>query len=203
MAPTSPVVPVGQEVIDVVPPAVKDWAIEWFGTADKAVLIIGTLFSLAVIGSIVGNLAVKGNRASAYAVTAVVGVIGVFAVLDAPGPDLGKMLPPIVGTARVDRGHLVAVAARRRSVAAASATRRRRGVDRRHRTAVGPLGRRTFLQGASTVGLISVLAGGIGRVLKGRFDGRRRTRRARTPRPGRPDRTGRRRRRRPAGAAAR
>ncbi len=34
----SPVVPVGQEVIDAVPPAVKDWAIEWFGTADKAVL---------------------------------------------------------------------------------------------------------------------------------------------------------------------
>ena len=46
----SPVVPVGQEVIDIVPPAVQDWAIEWFGTADKAVLIIGTLFSLAVVG---------------------------------------------------------------------------------------------------------------------------------------------------------
>jgi hypothetical protein len=59
----SPVVPVGQEVIDVVPPAVKDWAIAWFGTADKAVLIIGTMLFLAVIGSIVGNLAVKGNRA--------------------------------------------------------------------------------------------------------------------------------------------
>ena len=94
----SPVVPVGQEVIDAVPPAVKDWAIEWFGTADKAVLIIGTLLSLAVIGSIVGNLAVKGQRASAYAVTAVVGVIGVFAVWMRPAPDLGKMLPPIVGT---------------------------------------------------------------------------------------------------------
>ncbi|MEJ7799687.1 MAG: hypothetical protein WKF60_04155, partial [Ilumatobacter sp.] len=53
----SPVVPVGQEVIDVVPPAVKDLAIAWFGTADKAVLIVGTVLSLAVIGSIVGNLA--------------------------------------------------------------------------------------------------------------------------------------------------
>ena len=59
---SSPVLPVGQEIIDVVPPAVKDWAIDWFGTADKAVLIIGTLLSLAVIGSLVGALAVKGNR---------------------------------------------------------------------------------------------------------------------------------------------
>ncbi len=94
----SPVVPVGQEVIDIVPPAVKDWAIDWFGTADKAVLIIGTLLSLAVVGSIVGNLAIKGNRASAYAVTAVVGMIGVFAVWMRPAPTFGKMLPPIVGT---------------------------------------------------------------------------------------------------------
>ena len=35
----SPVVPVGQEVIDRVSPSVKDWAIDTFGTADKAVLV--------------------------------------------------------------------------------------------------------------------------------------------------------------------
>ena len=57
---SSPVLPVGQEIIDVVPPGVKDWAIETFGTADKAVLILGTVISLAVIGSIVGILAVRG-----------------------------------------------------------------------------------------------------------------------------------------------
>ncbi len=94
----SPVVPVGQEVIDRVPKQVKDLAIDWFGTADKAVLIIGTLLSLAVIGSIVGSLAARGQRLNAYAVTAVVGVIGVFAVWMRPAPDFGKMLPPIVGT---------------------------------------------------------------------------------------------------------
>ena len=90
--------PVGQEIIDVVPPAVKDWAIDWFGTADKAVLILGTVFSLAVIGSIVGILAVQGNRAAAYAVTSIVGVIGVWAVTMRPDPTFGKLLPPIVGT---------------------------------------------------------------------------------------------------------
>ena len=56
----SPVVPVGQEVIDRVSPSVKDWAIDTFGTADKAVLVLGSLIVLAVIGSIVGILAVRG-----------------------------------------------------------------------------------------------------------------------------------------------
>ncbi len=176
----SPVVPVGQEVIDIVPPAVKDWAIEWFGTADKAVLIIGTLFSLAVVGSIVGNLAVKGNRSSAYAVTAVVGLIGVFAVSMRPAPTFGKMLPPIVGTLisivviwwlsprDVGVGAPAVVDDRSDEVAmvpdelAAVAP-----VDSLFTTTVQ---RRNFLQGASTVGLLSVVAGGIGRILKGRFE---------------------------------
>ncbi len=149
-----------------VPPGVKDWAIDWFGTADKAVLILGTIISLAVIGSIVGTLAVKGNRASAYAVTAVVGVIGVFAVSMRPAPDLGKMLPPVVGT-------LASIAViwwlAPRDAVDRSAARLAEGEVSSTPPRVGPLGRRTFLQGASTVGLISVLAGGVGRVLKGRF----------------------------------
>jgi hypothetical protein len=167
----SPVVPVGQEVIDVVPPAVKDWAIDWFGTADKAVLIIGTLLSLAVIGSIVGNLAVKGNRSAAYAVTAVVGLIGVFAVWMRPAPDLGRMLPPIMGTVasiavvwwlsprdvgECADGDGVPIEAGGDEV----------GGDDGFRT----VPRRNFLQGASTVGLLAVMVGGLGRVLRGRFE---------------------------------
>lgn len=172
----SPVVPVGQEVIDIVPPAVKDWAIDWFGTADKAVLIIGTLLSLAVIGSIVGNLAVKGNRAAAYAVTAVVGLIGVFAVMMRPAPDFGKMLPPIVGTAASlaviwwlaprdispERTANAADAADAADAAGAD------GVAADERPATVP--RRNFLQAASTVGLVAVMAGALGRVLRGRFE---------------------------------
>ena len=166
----SPVLPVGQEVIDMVPPSVKTWAIAWFGTADKAVLIIGTMLSLAVIGSIVGALAVKGNRAAAYVVTAVVGAIGVYAVWMRPAPDFGKSLPPIVGT-------LASIAviwwlSPRLATAAAEAdhgSADRTAEPSAYDPVGGPLGRRTFLQGASTVGLISLLVGGVGRVLKGRF----------------------------------
>src|SRR5262245_56301838 len=78
---SSPVLPVGQEVIDATPQSVREWAISTFGTSDKAVLVLGTLFSLAVIGSIVGILAVRGQIMAAYTVTAVVGLIGLWAVL--------------------------------------------------------------------------------------------------------------------------
>ena len=180
----SPVVPVGQEVIDIVPPAVKDWAIDWFGTADKAVLIIGTLLSLAVVGSIVGNLAIKGNRASAYAVTAVVGMIGVFAVWMRPAPTFGKMLPPIVGTMVsilviwwLSPRDVGIAAERTASIEAdeAVAIETEQGVGADEPDSVGslfsgPVQRRNFLQGASIVGLFALMAGGMGRILKGRFE---------------------------------
>ena len=150
----SPVVPVGQEVIDVVPPAVKDWAINWFGTADKAVLIVGTLLSLAVIGSLVGTLAVKGNRAAAYAVTSVVGVIGVWAVTVRPAPTFGKVLPPIIGTV-VSIGVIWWLAPRTPSADA---------VD------TDAVARRSFLRGAGSVGFFALVAGGIGRLIGQRFD---------------------------------
>lgn len=162
----SPVVPVGQEVIDRVPKQVKDLAIEWFGTADKAVLIVGTLLSLAVIGSIVGLLAVKGQRINAYTVTAVVGVIGVFAVWIRPAPDFGKMLPPIVGT-------LASIAviwwlAPRGEIESVTGDLMDSPVT--HAPARADLGRRGFVQGAATVGTASLLVGGAGRVLKKRFE---------------------------------
>ena len=59
---SSPVVAVGQEVIDAVPRSVKEWAIDQFGTNDKVALIVGTVVVLAVIGSVVGMLAVGGHR---------------------------------------------------------------------------------------------------------------------------------------------
>ncbi len=157
----SPVVPVGQEVIDRVPKQVKDLAIEWFGTADKAVLVVGTLLSLAVIGSIVGTLAVRGQRMNAYAVTAVVGVIGVFAVWMRPAPDFGKMLPPIVGT-------LASIAV----VWGLSPRDQRLQGDLAGAPVASEVGlaRRGFVQGAAMVAAASVLVGGVGRVLKRRFE---------------------------------
>ena len=53
----SPVVPVGQVFIDAVPRPLKEWAIETFGTNDKAVLVFGALIVVLGIGVAVGVLA--------------------------------------------------------------------------------------------------------------------------------------------------
>jgi DMSO/TMAO reductase YedYZ molybdopterin-dependent catalytic subunit len=148
----SPVLPVGQEVIDHVPPSVKDWAIDTFGTADKAVLIVGTLFSLAVIGSIVGLLALHRRFLAAFTVTGLIGLVGVWAVMVRPAPDLGKLLPPIVGTL-VSIGVLWYLAPP--------------AVDTRPEPEDAT--RRGFVQGAATVGVLAVVAAFVGRALRGRF----------------------------------
>jgi DMSO/TMAO reductase YedYZ molybdopterin-dependent catalytic subunit len=179
---SSPVLPVGQEIIDVVPPEVKDWAIDRFGTADKAVLILGTILSLLVIGSIVGILAVRGARAAAYSVTAIVGLIGVYAVSMRPAPDFGKMLPPIVGTvvsiaviwwlsprpADVGPSHTPASPA---DIDTGATTHTPTEIELEPEPSLAHPGssRRGFLMGAAGVGVGSLAIGALGRSLKGRF----------------------------------
>ena len=48
------IVAIGTEVIDLAPPAVKDFAIETFGTADKPALIIGIVVLSVVFGGLLG-----------------------------------------------------------------------------------------------------------------------------------------------------
>jgi len=159
----SPVVPVGQVVIDHVPPGVKDWAIETFGTADKAVLIVGTLFALAAIGSAVGLLAEAGwwrrdarFTGAAYALTVAVGLIGVWAVAERPAPSIAKMLPAITGT--LVSGAVLWLLSRPGTVPADATPGERGTADRRE-----------FVLRAGSVGLVAVMAAGLGRVLRRRF----------------------------------
>lgn len=176
---SSPVLPVGQEIIDIVPPAVKDWAIDTFGTADKAVLILGTIISLGVIGSIVGILAVRGARSAAYAVTGVVGLIGVWAVSMRPAPTFGKMLPAIVGTL-VSLAVLWWLSPRSADVGPEPITTPQPATDQAsagptsdHPSGLVPVAgstRRGFVFGAGVVAMGALVLGGIGRVLKRRFD---------------------------------
>ena len=51
---SSPVVAVGQAAIDLAPPSVKDFAINTFGSHDKAVLVAGILVVLAVFAALIG-----------------------------------------------------------------------------------------------------------------------------------------------------
>ncbi|HWM22741.1 MAG TPA: molybdopterin-dependent oxidoreductase, partial [Ilumatobacteraceae bacterium] len=156
----SPVVPVGQEVIDRIPSSVREWAIETFGTADKAVLVLGSLIVLAVVGSIVGILTVRGHRSQAFTVALFTGLIGVLAVLQRPAPSIGKMAPAVIGT-------VVSIAVlwwlSERFVTAPARS------DATHAETMG-LNRRGFLYGSVVVGSASVITGGMGRLLQRRFE---------------------------------
>ena len=94
----SPVVAVGNKVIDLVPLPLKNWAVETFGTSDKVVLVVTTLAILFIAGIAIGTLAVTGRRTSALIGTAVVGLVGVAAVLTRPDPTVAEVVPIVVGT---------------------------------------------------------------------------------------------------------
>ena len=101
----SPVLDVGDRVIDAAPPFVKEFAIDTFGTNDKPALLIGIGVFLAVYAAMVGVVALRHRF-----VVGVVG-IGLFGVIG------------VVGGGQ---------SARRRTVARRAAQRdRRSGRDRR------------------------------------------------------------------------
>jgi DMSO/TMAO reductase YedYZ molybdopterin-dependent catalytic subunit len=161
----SPVVPVGQVFIDLVPKPLKNWAIETFGTNDKAVLVAGALIVVIGIGIVVGVLAMRGARGAAYALTCVIGFLGSFAVLTRPDPSLAKLLPTIVGTA-VSITVLWYLAPRSARTETATAP----DEDPAVRPQTMGVDRRRFVGGAIGIGSAAVLVGGLGRMLQQRFD---------------------------------
>ncbi len=64
---------VGGFVIDITPPAVKDWAVSTFGTADKAFLLV----VIAVVVAALGWLAGVAQRRTGWAGAVILGVLGV------------------------------------------------------------------------------------------------------------------------------
>ncbi len=111
----SPVLAVGQEVIDRVPPAVEDAAIAAFGTADKLVLLIGILAVSLAIGAALGLAAARrfGVAVGGFVVFA---GIGVAAVAARPGG------APLVAAVAVAVGAATGLGLLRRLLAAPTAS---------------------------------------------------------------------------------
>ncbi len=76
----SPMTAVGGAVIDAVPPAVKDWAVAVFGTADKLALLVGMGLAIAALAALAGLLEWR-RRFAGFAVIGIFGVVGLVAVL--------------------------------------------------------------------------------------------------------------------------
>lgn len=82
---------IGQRFIDITPPALKDWAISVFGTADKAVFIGSMVVVVLVLGAVLGMLSKRRPwpAAAGFAVFGALGyVIGLTDPLAEAGPTL-------------------------------------------------------------------------------------------------------------------
>lgn len=169
-APT-PVVAVGQTVIDLVPPALKDWAIATFGTANKMVLVTMTLVVLAVLGVATGAWALGGKRRAALGTVAVVGAFGLLSVVSRPTTSAALDLLPTLLAVVVAASVLVVVpaVARPRPVGGGAEAS---GEHEAPRAAAAPMGvdRRRFLGASAILGAGSVAGGGLGRLLQRRYE---------------------------------
>ncbi|KHL12095.1 DMSO/TMAO reductase YedYZ molybdopterin-dependent catalytic subunit [Mumia flava] len=76
----SPVVAVGNSVIERTPEPVKEWAIDWFGTNDKLVLLLGIGVLLAALAAAAGLVALR-SRGAAGGLIVLVGVVALAAAL--------------------------------------------------------------------------------------------------------------------------
>jgi DMSO/TMAO reductase YedYZ molybdopterin-dependent catalytic subunit len=77
----SPVLDVGDRLIDAAPPFVKEFAIDTFGTNDKPALLIGIAILLGLYAAVVGVIALRRRFAYGVAGVAVFGAIGSWAAL--------------------------------------------------------------------------------------------------------------------------
>ncbi len=151
----SPVVSVGDAVIDHVPRFVEDLAIDVFGAADKAALIVGILVVLVLVAAGVGRLSADRPRV-ATGVIAGLGVVGVVAArADGTALTFARDAAPSVVGAGV--GIAVLLAGRRWDEGPLDAS-----------VAAGAplLDRRRFLGFVVAAGAVAASAGALGRYLQ-------------------------------------
>lgn len=94
----SPMTGVGGAVIDAVPPAIKDWAVAVFGTADKLALLVGMGLAIAALAALAGLLEWR-RRFAGFAVIGIFGVVGLVAVLGRAQVTGNAMALPLLAAA--------------------------------------------------------------------------------------------------------
>ncbi|WP_343212905.1 ATP-binding protein, partial [Arthrobacter sp. H20] len=146
----SPVTAVGSTVVDALPPGIKDWAIEQFGTADKSVFLISMVLIIAVVAAAAGILEHRWRRAGA-AVVLLFGFAGILAVAGRPQASTMAFAAPVV--ALVLGVMLVSVLIDR------LAAWQPRTLDNAHSVRPGPVARRRFLVGVGAGAAVAAVAG--------------------------------------------
>ncbi|MEO7235849.1 MAG: molybdopterin-dependent oxidoreductase [Lapillicoccus sp.] len=94
----SPVPAVGGAFVDRTPPWLKDFAVSSFGTNDKLALFTGMAAVLLALCAGIGLLS-RTRRLLALVLLAVVGALGMAAVMSRPNASAPDILPTLLGTA--------------------------------------------------------------------------------------------------------
>ncbi|MGD9704768.1 MAG: molybdopterin-dependent oxidoreductase [Acidimicrobiia bacterium] len=164
----SPVVSIGDRVIDRVPAGIKQLAIDWFGTNDKTALVVGILVVLAILAAPVGIATVRGRRDIAIGAAVVLGVVGVLASSTGRNTRVIGAIPSIVAAvvagAVLLLAHRIARPETRRPIDPAAGTADGAGPRR----AMGP-DRRTLLLTGTGVAAGAVITGSLGRFMHRRL----------------------------------
>jgi DMSO/TMAO reductase YedYZ molybdopterin-dependent catalytic subunit len=148
----SPMVAVGEAVIDLSPPGSKDLMVSLFGTNDKLALLVVVGGAVLLAGALIGLLARRSTLAAGIAIAALTGV-GTLAALRDPASSAGAVLGSWAAQAAV--GYVALT-----SLLAAALPKTGAG-----RTEPPATSRRRFLAWAGGLGALAVLGGGFGRSL--------------------------------------
>jgi DMSO/TMAO reductase YedYZ molybdopterin-dependent catalytic subunit len=152
------VISVGDQVIDLVPSSVKEFAVAVFGTADKIALLVGIGILLTIFAAAVG---IAAARRFVLGVGGVVffGLIGLLAGLRQTygAPAGAAVLPALTGTVAGVVALRLLVAPSRFQLTGRNARSQKRGADRRG-----------FLRTAGIMAVLATGVGGVGRYLQER-----------------------------------
>ncbi|MGB7363405.1 MAG: molybdopterin-dependent oxidoreductase [Rhodococcus sp. (in: high G+C Gram-positive bacteria)] len=95
---SSPFVAVGSASVDNTPSAVREWAIDTFGTADKLALFVGMSVVIAALAAAAGLLE-RPRMPLGSALFVVLGIVGVLAAMSQSDSGAVAALPTVVGVA--------------------------------------------------------------------------------------------------------
>jgi len=140
---------VGDAVVDAAPPAAKDFAVAAFGTADKPVLLTGIAVVALLAGAGVGLLARRRPLLGAAGIAAFGVLGGIAGAADPLASPLWAWLTALLGAA-------AGIAVLRLLLARA---------ERASRPGGAQSDRRDFLRAAGATGVLTLVGGGVGRML--------------------------------------
>jgi hypothetical protein len=92
----SPIIAVGEAFIDRTPPALKNFAVQKFGTNDKNMLLLGMYVTIALIAIAIGILAWR-HMSIGVAGIGLFGLFGAFVAITRPESHATDVIPSIVG----------------------------------------------------------------------------------------------------------